>query len=213
MCTQKLTLLDTLSDGKKIQIDCSVNPYLLFLYFEVILTVFLFSRSSPDVGYTSTSRYDKRVTENRVYTNNSSTNGVDTTPIIKVSSVNDSSLGRRDSWDAIAKTRNILSDRSLESLANLTESQLDTELKRRKAEEHSKFILKEQSYKNYNENYSSKKYSDSYGRSSPVYSRMRKEGGAQAVRVQPVPDGVLGQPVEFESKYIQGITHLFVYEC
>ncbi|CAH1104647.1 unnamed protein product [Psylliodes chrysocephalus] len=170
-------------------------------------------RSSPDVGYTSTSRYDKRVTENRVYTNNSSTNGVDTTPIIKVSSVNDSSLGRRDSWDAIAKTRNILSDRSLESLANLTESQLDTELRRRKAEEHSKFILKEQSYKNYNENYSSKKYSDSYGRSSPVYSRMRKEGGAQAVRVQPVPDGVLGQPVEFESKYIQGITHFFVYEC
>ncbi|XP_050514727.1 filamin-A isoform X1 [Diabrotica virgifera virgifera] len=155
-------------------------------------------RSSPDVGFTSTSRYDKRVSENRVFTNSS--NGVDTTPIIKVSSLNDQSSARRDSWDAIAKTKNILSDRSLESLANLTESQLDTDIRRRKAEEHSKFVLKEQSYQtNYNENYSSsKKYSDSFGRNSPVYSRVRKDGGASSVKVQPVPDGVLGQPVEFE---------------
>ncbi|XP_057668388.1 filamin-A isoform X2 [Diorhabda carinulata] len=155
-------------------------------------------RNSPDVGYISTSRYDKRVSENKVFSNSPS-NGVDTSPIVKVSSINDQSSARRDSWDAIAKTRNILSDRSLESLANLTESQLDTELRRRKAEEHSKFILKEQSFqKSYKEDYTSKKYSESYGRSSPVYSRIRKEGGAASVRVQPVPDGVLGQPVEFE---------------
>lgn len=27
-----------------------------------------------------------------------------------------------------------------------------------------------------------------------------KNGGALAVKVQPVPDGILGQPVEFESE-------------
>ncbi|KAJ8954350.1 hypothetical protein NQ318_011022 [Aromia moschata] len=162
-------------------------------------------KSSPDVGnYTSSSRYDKRATESRTYNNYSE--GVDTSPIIKVSSVADQTSARRDSWDAIAKTRNILSDRSLESLANLTQSQLDSDLRRRKAEEHSRFILNEQNYKSsYNQNYASQKYSSTldnydernYGRSSPVYKPI-KNGGASAVKVQPVPDGVLGQPVEFE---------------
>lgn len=35
---------------------------------------------------------------------------------------------RRDSWDVINKTKNILSRNSLESLANMTESQLNTDL-------------------------------------------------------------------------------------
>nr|XP_023019237.1 filamin-A isoform X3 [Leptinotarsa decemlineata] len=170
-------------------------------------------RSSPEVGnYSSTSRYDKRVTESRTY--NSSADGVDTSPIIKVSAMTDNSSSRRDSWDAIAKTKNMLSDRSLESLANLTESQLDSELRRKKAEEQSRFISKEQSYNrneqsfktSYNQNFTSQKYSTNvdeygergYGRNSPVYSRAVKGGGASSVRVQPVPDGVLGQPVEFE---------------
>lgn len=104
-------------------------------------------RSSPDVGnYTSSSRFEKRVNESRNY-NSFGEAGVDTSPIIKVFSMGEHSSARRDSWDAINKTRNILSDRSLESLANLTESQLDSDLRRIKAEEHSKLILNEQSYR------------------------------------------------------------------
>lgn len=35
---------------------------------------------------------------------------------------------RRDSWDVINKTKHMLSHNSLESLANMTEKQLNTEL-------------------------------------------------------------------------------------
>ncbi|KAJ8980083.1 hypothetical protein NQ317_009439 [Molorchus minor] len=162
-------------------------------------------RSSPDVGnYSSLTRFDKRVTESRNHNNYSE--GVDTSPIIKVSSMADQSSARRDSWDAIAKTRNILSERSLESVANLTESQLNSDLRRQKAEEHSRLLANEQSYKSsYSQNYSTQKYGShvdsyderNYGRNSPIYKSL-KNGGASAVKVQPVPDGVLGQPVEFE---------------
>lgn len=38
------------------------------------------------------------------------------------------SASRRDSWDVINKTKNILSHNSLESLANMTEGQLNTDL-------------------------------------------------------------------------------------
>lgn len=39
-----------------------------------------------------------------------------------------SNAARRDSWDVLNKTRNILSHNSLESLANMPESQLNTDL-------------------------------------------------------------------------------------
>ncbi|XP_030749718.1 filamin-A-like [Sitophilus oryzae] len=169
-----------------------------------------FERSSPDVGgYTSSSRFDKRYTENRNF--NSYSEGVDTSPIVKVSSMVDNTT-RRDSWDAINKTKNIFSERSLESLANLTESQLDSDIRRQKTEEHNRFLLNEQKYttsshSDYKHNYSEKytnnvdSYNErSYGRSSPIYKTSSKgsAGGASSVKVQPVPDGVLGQPVEFE---------------
>lgn len=38
------------------------------------------------------------------------------------------SASRRDSWDAINKTKHLLSHNSLESLANMTEKQLNTDL-------------------------------------------------------------------------------------
>lgn len=176
-----------------------------------ILTASFYCRSSPDLGsYTTASRIDKKVTDTRTY-NSSFSDGVDTSPIIKVSSLDNQSTARRDSWDAIAKTRNLLSDRSLESVANLTESQLNSDLRRSKAEEHSRFLLNEQSYQNehsyktnysqsYN-NYTSNNAEQSYGRGSPGGFKSVKPGGAVAVKVQPVPDGMLGQPVEFESEY------------
>lgn len=116
--------------------------------------------------------------------------GVDTTPIIKPGmGLNDH---RHDSWDAIAKTRNILSERSLESVANLTDAQLDTQLHR-----------KQDFSRTYNESYSNyheRQRSSNYRTSSPIGGGYKSSsgGGAAAVKVQPVPDGVLGQPVEFE---------------
>lgn len=173
----------------------------------ILIAIFIF-RSSPDIG-TYNTRLEKKFTDIRSY--NSYNDGVDTSPIIKVSSLDDPSTSRRDSWDAIAKTRNILSDRSLESVANLTETQLNSDMRRSKEEEHSKFVLNEQRYhndqsfkSNYSQSYNtytSDNFGEkSYGRGSPSF-KTTKQGGAAAVRVQPVPDGVLGQPVEFESKY------------
>lgn len=52
---------------------------------------------------------------------------VDHTSNVRVSSSNTNS-GRRDSWDVINKTKNILSHNSLESLANMPETQLNTDL-------------------------------------------------------------------------------------
>lgn len=51
---------------------------------------------------------------------------VDSAPNIRVSTLKGST--RRDSWDAINKTKHILSHNSLESLANMTESQLNTDI-------------------------------------------------------------------------------------
>lgn len=148
----------------------------------------LVERSSPDVGH-STRYIDKRYNDSRSFY----TEGVDTSPIIKVSSDH----VRRDSWDAINKTKNVFSERSLESLANLTESQLDTDVRRQKTEEHNRFLRNEQKYTDhYSERYTNNVESY-YGQSqSPI--KLFTKSGASAIRVQPVPDGVLGQPVEFE---------------
>lgn len=159
-------------------------------------------RSSPDVGYNS--RYDKRVTESRSYNSSYDQNdGIDTSPIVKVSALTDNSSARRDSWDAIAKTRNMLSERSLESVANLTESQLDADMRRKKVEEHNRVFSQEHSYtasQKYSNNVDIYGERDKYGRQSPSgYRTGVRSGGAASVKVQPVPDGVLGQPVEFES--------------
>ncbi|KAK4880796.1 hypothetical protein RN001_008942 [Aquatica leii] len=155
-------------------------------------------RRSPNLGYNSTSRVDK--TETKIYTTNNyeqTNSGVDTTPIIKVSGDNDQSA-RRDSWDAIAKTRNMLSHRSLESVANLTKPQLEKEYQQRQVEESETVVKREQSY---SQNYSSsntQNYSVGDKSYENYYTTTAKTGGASAIKVQPVPDGVLGQPVEFE---------------
>ncbi|XP_066251151.1 filamin-A isoform X3 [Euwallacea similis] len=151
-------------------------------------------RSSPDMGFTSTSRFDKRYNDNRTYSNFSE--GVDTSPIVKVSAMADHST-RRDSWDAINKTKNIFSERSLESLANLTESQLDSDIRRQKTEEHNRFLLDEQKYSAHSD-YRQSFTERAYGQTSPIKLITKTSGGASAIKVQPVPDGVLGQPVEFE---------------
>lgn len=54
-----------------------------------------------------------------------STDAVDHSSNIRVSKGN---AGRRDSWDVINKTKHLLSSNSLESLANMTQSQLNTDL-------------------------------------------------------------------------------------
>ncbi|KAL1490329.1 hypothetical protein ABEB36_013043 [Hypothenemus hampei] len=147
---------------------------------------------SPEVGYT---RYEKRYNDSRNYSGYNE-GGVDTSPIIKVSSISDQST-RRDSWDAINKTKNIFSDRSLESLANLTQAQLDSDRRHQKTEEYNRFLVNEQRYTTHASNATT----TFNGRNSPIYrpsSKNSSAGGAAAVKVQPVPDGVLGQPVEFE---------------
>lgn len=53
------------------------------------------------------------------------TDTVDSSPNIRVSKGN---AARRDSWDVINKTKHLLSHNSLESLANMTEGQLNTDL-------------------------------------------------------------------------------------
>lgn len=52
---------------------------------------------------------------------------IDSLSNIRVSGLKNNSA-RRDSWDVLNKTRNILSHNSLESLANMPESQLSTDL-------------------------------------------------------------------------------------
>lgn len=51
---------------------------------------------------------------------------VDPAPNIRVSTLKNGT--RRDSWDAINKTKHLLSHNSLESLANMTENQLNTDI-------------------------------------------------------------------------------------
>lgn len=157
-------------------------------------------RSSPDYNnYSNSSRYEKRVTESHTANSSYDRDGIDTSPIVKVSGVSDRPTARRDSWDAIAKTRNILSHRSLESVANLTEAQLNAEINRKRDHDYQhEQNYQSQKYSNNVDNYNSAERS--YGSIKKQYRNGIKSGGAAAVKVQPVPDGVLGQPVEFESK-------------
>lgn len=161
-------------------------------------------RSSPEYNNYSTnsSRYERRVTETHSTSNNAydREGGIDTSPIVKVSAAADRPTARRDSWDAIAKTRNLLSHRSLESVANLTEAQLNAEMNRKRDNgEYHEQNYQSQKYSSSNvDNYNSAERS--YGSIQKPYKNGIKSGGAAAVKVQPVPDGVLGQPVEFESK-------------
>lgn len=55
-------------------------------------------------------------------------NTVDHSSNVRVSSNKPTTASRRDSWDVINKTKHLLSHNSLESLKNLTESQLNTNL-------------------------------------------------------------------------------------
>lgn len=150
--------------------------------------VFMVDRSSPSLNY----RYEKQ--ENKSY-NSSFDDNIDTSPLMKVSASTDRATARRDSWDAINKTRGILSHRSLESVANLGETQLESELSRRnessyKSEEH--FTTSRENSYQQGEKFQSQLQSSKVA--------VKRGGGAASVKVQPVPDGVLGQPVEFESK-------------
>lgn len=129
--------------------------------------------------------------ESKSYNSYDSSN-IDTSPIVKVSQIDDKAATRRDSWDVLAKTRNILSRQSLESLANMTEEKLDSRIQH---EQNTEYIS---SYRtqNHSQNYSHKYNSDD----NYLYRRNDGGGGANSIKVQPIPDGVLGQPVEFESK-------------
>lgn len=120
--------------------------------------------------------------------------------------------GRRDSWDVLNKTKHMFSNNSLESLAKLTEEQLDTNLSYDRSavdnETHTntqfnKFSLSDSSYKERNEKYVTKTSSNDYGYSTSATKFMPIDEdveGAKAIRVSNKPDGYLGQPFEFESK-------------
>lgn len=122
-----------------------------------------------------------------------------------------SGAARRDSWDVLNKTKHMFSNNSLESLAKLTEEQLDTNLSYDRSavdtETHTntqfnKFSLSDASYKERNEKYVTKTSSNDYGYLSS--SKFMPIGddveGAKAIRVSNKPDGFLGQPFEFESE-------------
>lgn len=53
---------------------------------------------------------------------------IDSSSNVRVSGAKHANASRRDSWDVINKTKNILSHNSLESLNNMTERQLNTDL-------------------------------------------------------------------------------------
>lgn len=132
------------------------------------------------------------------------------------SNVSPTKLGasRRDSWDVLNKTKHMFSNNSLESLANLTDKQLDTNLSYdRSAVEnetqtntaYNKFALSsDSSFKERNEKYITKTSSNDYGYSSSSKFVPIADGveGAKAIRVNNKPDGFLGQPFEFESKFV-----------
>lgn len=127
---------------------------------------------------------------------------------------------RRDSWDVLNKTKGILSPNSLESLANLTETQLNTDLVdnvTQRNTKYNKFLLNDRAnysststVKEVNERYVTKQegttnhFSLSNGSGSrfkPITDTSKEVSGARAIKVQDIPDGVLGRPVEFESKF------------
>ncbi|XP_068148013.1 filamin-B isoform X2 [Drosophila tropicalis] len=176
---------------------------------------------------------------------------IDHSSNVRVSSMKPASA-RRDSWDVINKTKHMLSHNSLESLANMTEKQLNTELQYNRPDldhetqrntQYNKFALhKQQQQSDYRrdspddeerykpsaitvKSHSNNTYTDKsggytktvkessehvvtesnghgpgYGYSS--LSRFRpidsNATGARAIRVQDIPNGSIGRPVEFE---------------
>ncbi|XP_062543155.1 filamin-C isoform X1 [Armigeres subalbatus] len=152
----------------------------------------------------------------------SSPSAVDYSSNIRVTSNNGPS--RRDSRDVISKTKHMFSQNSLESLANLTEKQLNTDLtydrtvdsQTEKNTHFNKFSLGENNYRGdrklieddglyrpggYLKNYKTES-SERYEKYTTLNSGFEPIGqdvsGARAIRVQDIPDGVLGRPVEFE---------------
>ncbi|XP_053675765.1 filamin-A [Anopheles nili] len=131
---------------------------------------------------------------------------------------------RRDSYDVINKTKHLFSQNSLESLANLTERQLNTDLtydrstldnQTEKNTHFNKFSLASERrpviedeglyraggyLKNYRTESNEKfeRFSSSQGLKGGFEPIGRDVSGARAIRVQDIPDGVLGRPVEFE---------------
>uniref|UniRef100_A0A2M4CKF2 Putative actin-binding cytoskeleton protein filamin n=1 Tax=Anopheles darlingi TaxID=43151 RepID=A0A2M4CKF2_ANODA len=139
---------------------------------------------------------------------------------------------RRDSYDVINKTKHLFSQNSLESLANLTERQLNTDLTYDRStldnqtEQNTHFnkfslgternnagtaerkitiddegLYRPGGYlKNYRTETNEKfeKYSSQSQLKGGFEPIGRDVSGARAIRVQDIPDGVLGRPVEFE---------------
>ncbi|XP_040156643.1 filamin-B isoform X3 [Anopheles arabiensis] len=154
------------------------------------------------------------------------TSVVDYSSNIKVNGAN-GQPSRRDSYDVINKTKHLFSQNSLESLANLTERQLNTDLtydrstldnQTEKNTHFNKFSLGTETQprrpviedeglyraggylKNYRTESNESRYESKYssqlkGGFEPIG---RDVSGARAIRVQDIPDGVLGRPVEFE---------------
>ncbi|XP_026836940.1 filamin-A isoform X2 [Drosophila erecta] len=179
---------------------------------------------------------------------------IDHSSNVRVSSMKPASA-RRDSWDVINKTKHMLSHNSLESLANMTEKQLNTELQYNRPDldhethrntQYNKFALhkQQQHQSDYRrdspddgerykpsaitvKSHSNNTYTDKSGGytktvkessehvvtesnghgPSPGYgysslSRFRpidnNATGARAIRVQDIPNGSIGRPVEFE---------------
>ncbi|KAH8233348.1 hypothetical protein KR026_007226 [Drosophila bipectinata] len=180
---------------------------------------------------------------------------IDHSSNVRVSSMKPASA-RRDSWDVINKTKHMLSHNSLESLANMTETQLNTELQYNRPDldhethrntQYNKFALHKQQQQQQSDyrrdspddgerykpsaitvkSHSNNTYTDKSGGytktvkessehvvtesnghgPTPGYgysslSRFRpidnNATGARAIRVQDIPNGSIGRPVEFE---------------
>ncbi|SPP72841.1 filamin-B isoform X2 [Drosophila guanche] len=184
---------------------------------------------------------------------------IDHSSNVRVSSMKPASA-RRDSWDVINKTKHMLSHNSLESLANMTETQLNTELQYNRPDldhethrntQYNKFALQKQQQQQQQQSdyrrdspdtaerykpsaitvksHSNNTYTDKSGGytktvkessehvvtesnghgplPAPGYgysslSRFRpidgNATGARAIRVQDIPNGSIGRPVEFE---------------
>lgn len=106
---------------------------------------------------------------------------------------------RRDSWDVLNKTKHMFSNNSLESLANLTDKQLDTNLSYDRAgvdnethtnTQYNKFSLSDSTR---NEKYITKTSSNDYGYSSSSKFVPIDDGveGAKAIRVSNKPGELL----------------------
>ncbi|XP_037956587.1 filamin-C isoform X2 [Teleopsis dalmanni] len=182
---------------------------------------------------------------------------IDHSSNVRVSSIKPTSA-RRDSWDVINKTKHMLSHNSLESLANMTETQLNTDLSYNRPDidnetqrntQYNKFALQEKKYHSDRDRHGSiddvdrykpsaitvKSHSNNtYTDKSGGYTKTVKESsqhvvterthtdngglsgqygysslsrfrpidnnatGAKAIRVQDIPNGAIGRPVEFE---------------